>query len=130
MRNRKFPLYTLEKKLDLKNLILVKCICHSLHLCASKASEVFSDEVDFLLRETYNWFKYSSLRLSKYKEIYNLINVDSNFSKFVQLSKTRWLSRYRAVEIFLSNYLELQTFFELNADKERCHTAKLLCEEF
>ncbi|XP_031338145.1 uncharacterized protein LOC116167034 isoform X2 [Photinus pyralis] len=124
-------LYTLLKKnLNLNNLVLVKCICHSLHLCTSKASEVFSDEIDFLLRETYSWFRHSALRLSKYKEIYSLINLDSKFTKFVQLSSTRWLSRYKAVQKILSQYLELETFFNIHADKERCHTAKLLSNAY
>lgn len=124
-------LFTLKKKLNLSNLVLVKCVCHSLHLCSSKASEVFADEIDFLLRETYNWFKYSTIRQSKYKEIFNLINLDSGkFSKFSQLSATRWLSRYRAVEKIYAQYLELETFFNIHAEKERCHTAKLLNDAF
>lgn len=124
-------LFTLLKtKLGLNNLILVKCICHSLHICASKASEVFVDEIDFLLRETYNWFKNSTIRLSKYKEIFDLINTDSKFSKLTKLSGTRWLSRYRAVEKILAQYLELETFFTINANKERCHTAQLLSNAY
>ncbi|XP_072387158.1 uncharacterized protein [Diabrotica undecimpunctata] len=126
-------LYTLLKeKLDLDNLILVKCICHTLHLCASKASEVFKDEVDFLLKETYNWFKYSSLRVAKYKEIFDLINLNekNKFSKLTQLSATRWLSRFKAVEKILSQYLELETFFSINYVTERCHTAKILYDTY
>lgn len=104
-------LYTLlRKNFNLNDLILVKCICHSLHLCCSKASEVFSDDIDYLLKETYNWFRYSQTRMSQYKEIYNLINTDGNntikkFIKFTKLSTTRWLSRYHAVEKIYSQYL-------------------------
>lgn len=126
--------FTLCKtNLKLPNLVLVKCICHSLHLCASKASEVFKDEVDFLLKETYNWFKNSALRKAKYKEIFDLININSNENKFfklTQLSSTRWLSRYKAVEKILAQYLELETFFSINCLTEKCHTAKLLSESY
>lgn len=114
-------------------MVLVKCICHSLHLCASKASEVFKDEVDFLLKETYNWFKNSTLRKSKYKEMFDLINTNSDenkFSKLTQLSSTRWLSRYKAVEKILAQYLELETFFSIHHLTEKCHTAKLLHESY
>lgn len=39
---KKHSLFTsLKTRLDLKHLVLLKCICHSLHLCASRASEVF-----------------------------------------------------------------------------------------
>lgn len=118
----------LKKNCNLQNLVLVKCICHSLHLCASNASEVFVDEVDFLLKETYNWFKNSSIRKHNYKEIYDLINIntDNKFTNLSQLSTTRWLSRYRAVDKILQQYLELETFFAIGANKERCHTASLL----
>lgn len=124
-------LFTLLKtKFELNNLVLVKCICHSLHLCASKASEIFADEIDFLLKETYNWFQNSTLRQSKYKEIFSLINNDSKFTKMTKLSGTRWLSRYRAVEKILAQYLELETFFTINANKERCHSAQLLSNAY
>ncbi|XP_030761049.1 uncharacterized protein LOC115886123 isoform X2 [Sitophilus oryzae] len=124
-------LYTqLKTKFGLEKLVLVKCICHSLNLCSSKAAEIFADDIDFLLKETYNWFKNSTLRISKYKDIFNLINIntENKFSRLTQLSTTRWLSRYRAVDKILSQYLELQTFFDIHAEKERCHTAKILSD--
>jgi hypothetical protein len=127
MCGKHHSLFTLLKtNLKLENLILVKCVCHSLHLCASKASEIFSDEIDFLIKETYNWFKNSVIRMHQYQEIYDLINNGEKFYKLSKLSSTRWLSRYRAVEKILVQYLSLETFFSMVAAKERCHTAKLL----
>jgi hypothetical protein len=103
-----------------------------LHLCVSKASELFKDEVDFLLKETYNWFRNSTVRMASYKDIYNLINTDniSNFRKFTQLSATRWLSRFNAVDIIFNQFLELENFFKINYITERCHRAKLLADAF
>lgn len=127
--------YTLLKKnLGLDNLVLVKCICHSIHLCGSKASEVFADKVDFLVKETYNWFKNSTLRLSRYKSVYDLININTDnvngFTKLTALSATRWLSRYRAVDKILNQYLELETFFSIQAQTEKCYTAQLLSKTY
>lgn len=125
-------LYThLKTKLNLDNLVLMKCVCHSLNLCASKASEGFADDIDYLLKETYSWFRCSALRLSQYRQIYDLINTEaSKFSKLVQLSSTRWLSRYRAVDKILNQYLELESFFQISSVNERCHAAKLLYEAY
>jgi hypothetical protein len=100
------------------NIILVKCVCHSLHLCASKAREVFENSIDFLLRETYSWFKHSPLKTAQYKHLYELINLNegnSKYTKLIQLSGTRWLSRYKAVEKKLSQYLELKALFNIES---------------
>jgi hypothetical protein len=59
----------LKTNLYLENLILVKFVCHSLDLCASKASEIFSDKIDILIKETYNWFKNSVIRMHQYQQI-------------------------------------------------------------
>jgi hypothetical protein len=99
----------LKTNLYLENLILVKCVCHSLDLCASKASEIFSDKIDFLIKETYNWFKNSVIRMHQCQQIYYLINnYCEKFYKLTKLSNTRWLSRYRAVEKII---VALETFF-------------------
>jgi hypothetical protein len=82
----------LKTNLNLENLILVKCVCHTFH---SKASEIFSDEIYFLMKETYNWFKNSVIRMHQYQEIYDLINNGEKFYKLTKLSSSRWLSRYR-----------------------------------
>lgn len=41
-------------------LQLVKCIAHSLHLCALKAADTLPSSLDFLCSEIYNWFKVST----------------------------------------------------------------------
>jgi hypothetical protein len=70
------------------------------------------------------------IRMHQYQEIYDLINNGETFYKLTKLSSTRLLSRYRAVEKILVQYLVLETFFSMVAAKERCHTAKLLCDAF
>lgn len=47
-------------KSGVPNLILVKCVCHSIQLAVSHAtSECMPRHLDFLIRETYNWFSHS-----------------------------------------------------------------------
>ena len=38
------------------HIVIFKCICHSLQLAASKAADTLPAHLDFLVRESYNWF--------------------------------------------------------------------------
>lgn len=124
-------LYTLLKK-DSPNLQLIKCICHSLHICAEKASAELPASIEFLLRETYNWFSISPKRRNEYSKIFNLINTkEPKFqNKIQQLSSTRWLSRYKAIEIISNQWLELKTHFSMVNNIEKCYTARTLMEMY
>lgn len=104
-----------------------------MHLATSKSASIYHDKIDFLLRETFNWFKYSTIRKAKYKKIYDLINInekENKFYNFVKLSETRWLARYNCVKVILDQYLELQTFFSMVVNDEKCYTTRLLCAEY
>lgn len=48
-------LSTLLKK-DIPNLFVIKCICHSFHLCDSYACKKLPRWVEDLARDTYNYF--------------------------------------------------------------------------
>lgn len=40
-------------------LLLIQCVCHSIELAVSFATDELSNNLDFLIGETYNWFSYS-----------------------------------------------------------------------
>lgn len=53
----------LKRDLNLPNLILIKCTCHSIQLAVTHASEdTLPRNIEFLIRETYNWFSISPNR--------------------------------------------------------------------
>ncbi|XP_046807904.1 uncharacterized protein LOC124420097 isoform X1 [Lucilia cuprina] len=121
-------LYTLLKN-DNSNLILVKCSYHSLHLCCSEASKQFPLDLEFLVREIFNYFNNSPLRSVKYKRVFDLINTgtDSNkFRKLVQISPTRWLSHGLAVKRVLEQWVELKYHFSIIATTEAEKTAQII----
>lgn len=130
---RNHSLFTLLKeKVPLPQLQIVRCICHSLHICSSKASEILPSSLEFLVRETRNWFANSPLRRAHYSDLFNLIN-DNNkaFLNLVQLSTNRWLAWEGAVRRITYQWLELKTHFEIMAaGKEKCYTARILCSMF
>ena len=118
-------------KAEVPNLILIRCVCHSLQLSVSAATaEALPRNLEFLVSETYNWFARSSSRQVTYKKIYNLINDDHDPMKIVQACETRWLSIATAVERIYSQWLELKTHFDMARTTEKCYTAEMLSSMF
>lgn len=116
-----------QLKSEVPNLILVKCVCHSIQLAVSHAaSECMPRNLDFLIKETYNWFSHSSVRQVKYRELYSVLNDGLNPLKLVQCSATRWLSIEVAVTRVLSQWHELKLHFDMSRTQERCYTAETL----
>ena len=105
-------LYTLMKK-DNPDLILIKCVRHSLDLACSNASEEMPSCVDYLLRETFNWFHRSALRKSAYLEIYKLINDGKEPLQLVSLSATRWLAPISSVKRILEQWCFLKSHVQM-----------------
>lgn len=85
----KYNSVTALLKKELPDLIIVKCVSHSLHLCAEKASELLPRQLEFLVRETHNWFSYSPKRLDEHRKLYETINNNKDPKKIQGLSGTR-----------------------------------------
>ncbi|KAK3909733.1 Zinc finger protein 862 [Frankliniella fusca] len=122
-------LYALLKSRDCPHLMLVKCTCHSLDKCASYASKNLPDSLEYLIRETRNWFCHSALRKHQYGEIYRAM-CGTEPPLLVKLAATRWLSFYGAVKTHLDQFVPLQTLFkkisESNGNPDKCQTAVML----
>ncbi|XP_057321770.1 uncharacterized protein LOC130665418 [Microplitis mediator] len=78
---------------DIPNLFLMKCICHSFHLCASNACRSLLRRVEDFARDGYSYSKNSPKRLGDYKEFQNHLNIKPN--KLLHPSQTRWLSYFQ-----------------------------------
>lgn len=105
-------LYTLMKQ-DNKDLLLVKCVCHSLYLACSYAAAKLPSHIDYMLRETYNRFKRSAIKRDSYRQICKVINDGKEPLRLVQLSKTRWLARSNAVKRILNQWSAIKLQFQL-----------------
>lgn len=109
------------------NLVLVRCVCHSLQLALSHASEeTLPRNVEFLIRETYNWFSHSSNRRLYYKNIYQTINCRSEPLLIPQMCNTRWVSIEPAVKRILEQWVELKVLFEVARRDNHCYMAETL----
>lgn len=116
----------IEQKYNLSNLVLVRCVCHSLQLAVCAATDKsFPNNLEFLVRESHNWFAHSPIRQKAYAKIYKLLNNDSmNPIKIPLMAKTRWLSIEKAVKVILQMWFELKTHFSLL--KDTCYVSNLL----
>ena len=107
------------------NITIIKCICHSLHLAAEKACEYLPRHLDYMVKETHNWFSDSTKRQLEYNEMYELIK-DEKPLKIQKLSDTRWLVREQSIRTVLAQYDPLKLHFQLAEDKEKCYMASQL----
>ncbi|KAH6939682.1 hypothetical protein HPB50_020615 [Hyalomma asiaticum] len=113
-----------------EDLVLVKCVCHSIQLCASKAIEVLPRSLEFLVGRSYSWFSHSSQRLREHGKIYQLINSGKEPLKLVQLSGTRWLCISSCCKRILDQWDEIKLHFTMCKDKYCCYDAEILSEMY
>lgn len=115
------------KALTSQDLVVVKCICHSLHLAAEHSFKVLPKHLDFLIKESHNWFSCSSKRQIEYKKLYEVMN-EAAPKKIDKLSGTRWLARYNAILKILDQWDVLKLHFQLVKERARCYTSQQLYE--
>lgn len=113
-------------KRELPDLIVVKCVSHSLHLCAENATELLPRQLEFLVREAHNWFAYSPKRLEQYRDLFETMNANRNPKKIQGLSGTRWLARYEAINTILEQWDELKLLFSIAKSEDKCYMAEQL----
>ena len=112
------------------HLIVVRCLCHSLHLAASAACALFPRHLDYMVRESHNWFSQSPKRQREYTALYKAMNDGKTNQKIPKVAETRWLSRGAAVEKVLEQYEELKLTFMLAKDRDRCYQADQLYQMY
>ncbi|KYN14529.1 hypothetical protein ALC57_13270 [Trachymyrmex cornetzi] len=79
------------------DLVVQGCVCHSVHLCASKACTKLPNTIEQFTRDIYSYFKNSSYRQEDLRECQIFKNEKPH--KMLRLSQTRWLSlREKAVK--------------------------------
>ena len=117
----------LKKKLDRNDLIMVRCACHSIQLAVSHAcAEALPRNVDFIVKETYNWFSQSAKRQAAYSDLYNHMYEGKQSLKITRVCDTRWLSIEPAVSRILSQWNALLSHFQSARLNEECYTAEVL----
>ncbi|CAG5001997.1 unnamed protein product [Parnassius apollo] len=101
-------------------IIVIKCICHSLHLCASDACKELPLNCEKMARNIYNYFKSSSKRQSELKEFQYFAEADVH--KILRPAQTRWLSLNAVVQRILEQWDVLRLYFNSKwLEESECH---------
>lgn len=100
-------------KQDIPNLFVMKCICHSFHLCASYDCKKLPRSVEDLARDIHNYFL-SPKQSMAFKEFQEFADVKPH--KILHPSQTRWLSLHSVVKRLLEQLPALKLFFCLSTD--------------
>lgn len=91
-------------------ITVIKCLCHSLHLCASDACKELPNDAEKLTRLIYNYFKNSSKRQAELKEFQAF--TDTNIHKILRPAQTRWLSLSSVVNRIMEQWNALRLYFD------------------
>ncbi|KAH8036852.1 hypothetical protein HPB51_006121 [Rhipicephalus microplus] len=122
---------TIKREWQLPNLIMVRCICHSLQLALSHAVQgTLPRNVDFLVRETHMWFSHSSKRKAAYSQLYRSLCDGEEPLSIPRVCDTRWISLEPAVVRVLDQWDMLLKHFEQARSTEGCYTAELLYQMY
>ncbi|CAK1590602.1 unnamed protein product [Parnassius mnemosyne] len=101
-------------------IIVIKCICHSLHLCASDACKELPLNCEKMARNIYNYFKSISKRQSELKEFQYFAEADVH--KILRPAQTRWLSLNAVVQRILEQWDVLRLYFNSKwLEESECH---------
>lgn len=85
-----------------KNMIVVKCTCHSAALDASNACAVLPRSCEKLVHDIYNFFADSNKRSSEFHEFQEYTNTEPH--KILKPCQTRWLSLHQCVSRILEHW--------------------------
>ncbi|XP_063853333.1 uncharacterized protein LOC135096048 isoform X1 [Scylla paramamosain] len=94
-------------------IFIMKCVCHSAHICASEACKQLPDAIEQLAHDVHNTFKNSSKRLAQFVQFQEFAGAQK--LRILLPSRTRWLSYTAVVKRMLEQWGPLQMLFtELN----------------
>jgi hypothetical protein len=94
-----------------------KCICHSLHLCASEDCKCLPRLCEDLARNIYGFFKNGAKRQAMLKQFQIFCNMDPH--KILRPAQTRWLSLLSVIRRILEQWEPLGLFFTENYMEHR-----------
>ncbi|XP_065583606.1 uncharacterized protein LOC136042565 [Artemia franciscana] len=106
-----------QKLKDSKNLVLLKFICHSAHLCAAAGTAEIPKNVEEFVRMVVNYVSSSSKRtaiLMKFQEYYK-----TTLNMLLKITDKRWLAAHQCIARLLDLWSALEQFFVLASAEDR-----------
>ena len=104
-------------KEKIPNIFVMRCICHSAHLCASHACEKLPRTAEELMRNVYNYFSNSAKRQEQLRVVQHFCGMKPH--KLLCQCQTRWLSLHSCVSRVIEQWDALILFFQAVAGYDR-----------
>ena len=111
----------------LPGITVFKCICHSIHICASEAAKMLPKRVEDVVRTIYSHFSVSAKRVSEFADYQVLCDLPPH--KFLHPSQTRWLSLQSAVVRIIEQWSPLKLYFDALEDIEKLPSILRIVED-
>lgn len=90
-------------------IFVLKCVCHSAHLCVSEACKYLPRACEDLARNIYHFLKSSSKRQSELLQFQKFMDIEPH--EILHPSQTRWLSLGAVVSRILEQWAALLLYF-------------------
>jgi len=97
--------------MDVPNIFVQGCICHSMALCANHAAKLLPSRLEGVLRDIGAYFSCSAKRQCEFGLIQDAVGEGAKH-KILKLCDTRWLSRGAVVGRILEQWTCLKLFFQ------------------
>lgn len=107
-------------------ITVLKCVCHSAHLCSSQAAKILPRRCEDLLRNVYTYFAHSAKRIHEFSEFQEFCQVKPH--KLLHVSQTRWLSHQMAVQRLLEQWKPLTLYFTNKVMEDRLQIASSILD--
>ncbi|KAK3911427.1 Zinc finger protein 862 [Frankliniella fusca] len=105
-------------------IVIMRCVCHSLHLAARDASKALPRACEDLARNTYSFFKHSSKRVAQFAEFQQYLEVAEH--KMLLLSVTRWLCLRENIDRILEQWEPLRLYLTEARFEDSTHGTEML----
>lgn len=106
-------------KMKVPDLVVCRCVGHSLHLAASKATDKLPVALEFLVCKSHSWFSCSPKRMRAYYALFEAM-AEKAPNKIPGHSETRWLAKLQTVSVILEQREVLALHFRMASQNERC----------
>ena len=98
------------------SIFVLRCICHSAHLCASHACEKLPRTAEEILHDVYNYFCHSAKRQSEFAAFQEFADIEPH--RLLRPAQTRWLSLHACVSRLIEQWDALVLYFQAVAARD------------
>jgi len=111
-------------KKDYPGIFVMKCICHSAHLCASEACKQLPKSCEELARGIFNFLHSSAKRQNALMQFQKFLDLKPH--KILHPSQTRWLSLEAVSKRIIEQWDALRLYFTDTYLEQKLHTTEFI----